>query len=84
MDPFICLLSALEALDGVGDAALGQWVEQTPIAVHVRRRLTLAEQLSIGDAKDLRGTCEALDRCRAAARGLPPTGLKYAREELGL
>lgn len=84
VDAIFCEQAARWALEGVGDASLGEWAERTPRAVHVRRRLTLAEQLSVGDAKDLRGTREALDRYRAAARRLPAAGLKYAREELGL
>ncbi len=53
---------AFKALEGVGDASLGEWVERTPKAVHVRRRISEAEQLVIGEVRDIRGTEECSSR----------------------
>jgi hypothetical protein len=51
---------AFLALVGVGDATLGEWRETGEIAVHVRRRLTPAEQRYAGirEVVDVRGTEE--------------------------
>lgn len=57
-----CRAVALDALTGVGDAALGEWGEWTGRAFHLRRRLSTAEQLHVGDVVDVRGTDEALRR----------------------
>lgn len=62
---------ALDALQGVGDASLGQWEEWTGNAYHVRRRLTRKEQQTVGDLKDIRGTQEADKRKQAVQRYLP-------------
>jgi hypothetical protein len=53
-------------LEGVGDFRLGQWEEWSPTAnvYHVRRRLSPAEQESVGPALDIRGTREADRRIR--------------------
>lgn len=58
---------ARRELDGVGDAALGEWVEWGGTAVHVRRRLSAAEQRRVGPVVDIRRTAEA--RRRAARVG---------------
>ena len=50
------------SLEGVGDARLGEWVEATPKAVHVRRRISEQEQMVIGEARDIRGSEEASER----------------------
>lgn len=63
---------ARHALRGVGDPTLGEWVEYGRIAVHVRRRISLAEQFNIGPAVDIRGTAEVGERL-AAVRHLLPT-----------
>ena len=52
----------MKALEGVGDASLGEWEEVTEKAYHVRRRLTAEEQAGVGDACDIRGTAEAEER----------------------
>jgi hypothetical protein len=70
------------ALEGVGDARLGEWVEHRRIAVHVRRRLTLDEALVTGPVVDVRGTPEARQRYDAAATYLSPAMLELAAEEL--
>jgi hypothetical protein len=72
-------LRALEALDGVGDPALGQWEDWSGYAYHVKRRLTPAEQQRIGDPVDVRGTPEA-DRRHNAVRKFLPAHLKDWRE----
>ena len=56
-------VAAAKMLRGVGDAALGQWVDRSATAsgkavVHVRRRLTPAEERISGPVRDLRGTAE--------------------------
>ena len=62
---------ARSELAGVGDAELGEWVEWSGYAYHVRRRLTLREQTGIGPAVDVRGTPEAGKRVKAALARLP-------------
>jgi len=63
--------AALDALQGVGNVALGQWEEWTGKAYHVRRRLTHDEQKSVGDVKDIRGTAEVEKRHGAIQCFLP-------------
>lgn len=63
--------SAHRALRGVGDATLGQWHEAPRGIVHLRRRLTMQEQMHSGTIllRDIRGTAEQLvrwQRVRAA------------------
>jgi hypothetical protein len=62
---------ALDALIGVGDAALGQWEEWSGLAYHVKRRLTPREQRHVGEALDIRGTSEAVLRRAAVQKFLP-------------
>jgi hypothetical protein len=57
-----CHRFALAALEGVGDAGLGQWEEWTGAAYHVRRRLAPDEQLAVGPVVDVRHTDEARRR----------------------
>jgi hypothetical protein len=57
-----CRRAALAALDGVGDAELGEWHQWSGAAYHVRRRLSVEEQRSVGDVVDVRGTPEAARR----------------------
>lgn len=58
-------------LEGVGDAQLGEWVERSRVAVHIRRRLSAEEQLLVGAVVDLRATAEGRARYDAM-RGLIP------------
>lgn len=67
----------MQALDGLGDPALGEWHEWSGAAYHIRRRLTEAEQAGIGPAVDVRGTPEAVRRV-AALGGL----LRFAPPEV--
>lgn len=71
---------AVEQLDGVGAAALGEWREVGDLAVHLRRRLTAAEmsRARIEAVVDVRGTDEHKRRVDAilpflplAAQGMP-------------
>jgi hypothetical protein len=62
---------ALEALDGVGDARLGEWWEDTGGAVHCRRRLSIEEQQSVGPVVDIRGTQEVAARLAPLRAHLP-------------
>ena len=68
-----CWAYALDALDGVGDPALGEWRERGEIAVHVRRRLTNRERRDAGnlDVVDIRGTDEHTRRVLALRPFLP-------------
>lgn len=63
---------ALEAIEGVGDAALGQWEEMGNNTYHVRRRLTLEEQKLVGDVTDVRNTREHEERLIAIRKVIPP------------
>jgi hypothetical protein len=73
---------AFAALVGVGDAALGQWTEDAPMAFHLRRRLTPREVAlgRIGDVLDIRGTDEAARRIQRIRPFLPPP-MAYAPDE---
>lgn len=62
---------ALDVLEGVGDATLGEWWEIGTIAVHLRRRLSLAEAVGVGPVVDVRGTWEMTKRLNAVRRYLP-------------
>lgn len=57
-------LIARRGLYGVGDPELGEWIEDGRGVVHVRRRLTPAEQAAAGipGVRDIRGTTEERDR----------------------
>ena len=60
-----------QALDGVGDAALGEWTEQHG-AIHVRRRLSLREQIEFGlTLVDVRGTDDGVQRVRKMIQVVP-------------
>lgn len=79
-----CRAIALDALDGVGDATLGEWHHWTGHAYHIRRRLSTAEQTHVGPVVDVRGTDEAqrrFDRLPAHVRQLAPADVLL--EELG-
>lgn len=63
--------AAMLALDGVGDASLGEWTEYHG-AVHIRRRLSIREQIAAGlQMIDLRGTKEAKDRILKIVQAVP-------------
>lgn len=85
--PEIARKYALRALDGIGDAMLGQW-EHDRAAYHVRRRMSIAEQVRAGLAmRDVRHTPEARERVKQLMSGFPigPQRLRLielAREEL--
>lgn len=61
-DPNFVRLHAEWALEGVGDAQLGEWREQHS-AFHIRRRLTLAEQQEYSiNMCDMRNTAGGYSR----------------------
>lgn len=63
---------ARRALDGVGDARLGEWEEAgTGTIVHVRRRLTAGEARLVNVIRDVRGTAEESARVAALLRDAP-------------
>lgn len=77
---------ALEALKGVGDVALGQWIEWTGKALHVRRRLSADESSLVGPVRDVRGTYEGRLRAERALRvyrGMVPPGVLEELREIG-
>jgi hypothetical protein len=71
---------ALAALEGVGDASLGEWEDWTGRAFHVRRRLTDAECAGL-TVLDIRGTPEAHRRFAVVRRFLPASQLPMAVSE---
>lgn len=60
-----------------------EWVEFTGYAFHLRRRLTAAEQESVGEAVDYRDTAEAVRRFEAIKGELHPRVLNLALDEIG-
>jgi len=72
----VLFAQAALALEGVGDASLGEWREvggsSSKTIVHVRRRLSLSEEKGVGQACDIRETTEALRRLRPFLSVLPP------------
>lgn len=81
MAPRIRRRLALKALSSVGDPT-AQWEEDRPLAFHVRRRLTQAEQAITGPVRDLRGTAEGRERWEAQRAVLPLAVYDMAMEEL--
>lgn len=73
----LCEKRAVEALSGLGDAALGEWRDWTGTAFHLRRRLSEQEASRVGPVVDIRGTPEA--KTRAAQLG---SMLRYAPAEI--
>ena len=72
---------AYAALVGVGDKS-HEFSQYTGYGFHLRRRLTLVEQTSIGDAVDCRGSAEGVERLCRIAHMLPRPALEMARQEL--
>lgn len=62
---------ARRALQGVGDARLGEWAEPGEV-FHLRRRLTPAEAALVGPLRDIRGTDEEMRRMAALVVDLSP------------
>lgn len=73
---------AKKALRGVGEPLRGQWIERGERAMHVRRRLSRAEQMHVGDVRDLRQTEEGWTRLRAVVDVIPPQARQGALEEI--
>ena len=66
---------ARKEIEGVGDASLGEWMELTGKAFHLRRRLSEVEAVNVGPVVDIRRTPEAARRARALGdrlRFVPP------------
>lgn len=73
---------ALDALNGVGDASLGEWREHHK-AFHVRRRLSAAEVEASGLVMvDMRGTVEGKMRLHKMMEQFPRLR-DFALEEFG-
>ncbi len=71
---------ARAALYGVGDPA-HEWVERTGWAVHIRRRLSVAEHQHVGQPVDCRNTDEWLRRFTAISHQLPDAARVMALRE---
>ena len=61
----------MKALEGIGDATLGEYHEWSGRAYHLRRRLSVDEAALIGPVVDVRGTPEAELRLRPVRHLLP-------------
>lgn len=75
---------ASEVLDGIGDAARGEWREFGPRAFHLRRRLSMTEERGIGPAIDIRGTREARVRVERLRGQVPELVDAWAASEAGV
>jgi hypothetical protein len=75
---------AREVLDGLGDAALGEWTEDAPRVFHLRRRLTVSEAARVGPVVDVRGTSDARERVRQLTKVLPEALAAWAEKEAAL
>lgn len=60
-------------LRDVGDASLGEWLEDgtRPTLVHLKRRISAPEAEIVGGIRDLRGTPELKRRMRELLRAAP-------------
>jgi len=50
------------AIEGLGDRALGQWIQTRKVAYHMRRRVTPVEENIVGAVLDIRNTAEVIVR----------------------
>lgn len=73
---------ALRALEGVGDAGLGEWEDAGEKVHHVRRRLTPDEEAITGPAMDVRDTVEAITRFAVVQQFIPPAMRDWAAREM--
>lgn len=74
---------AVRQLTGVGDPSLGEWREWSGRAFHIRRRLAVREQRSVGPVVDVRGTPEARERAARLGDLLRFAPAEALAEELG-
>lgn len=79
----LCEQRAEQALEGVGDPALGEWREWTGRAFHLRRRLTADEQSTVGPAIDIRRTPEAARRAAKLGQLLTHVPDDVLADEIG-
>jgi len=73
---------ALCALEGVGNARLGEWREFTGKAFHIRRRLRPTEEMLIGPVIDLRSSQEGVERFERMKPFIPAFFYERAKAEL--
>lgn len=71
------------ALEGVGDAQLGEWLSIGERAVHLRRRLSRREEAKVGPVVDIRGTDEAVRRIARLGRLVDLVPPDVLQQELG-
>jgi hypothetical protein len=72
-------------LEGYGAPEAGEWLERTAKAVHLRRRLSAAEEARVGPVVDVRGTPEARRRVAAVWDRLQlagPQALEVGKAEM--
>lgn len=79
----MCRRRAVAELAGLGDPELGEWHEWSGVAYHVRRRLSPAEQVLVGEVADIRGTREAVRRAEALGARLAYAAPAIVAHELG-
>lgn len=92
-DEATSLALARQALDGVGDSMLGEWVERGNrvrggrIVVHVRRRMSRTEEPLVNQLRDIRGTAEERERLTCLVEAAPhlagPLGLEAGARQAG-
>ena len=68
---------ALETLKGIGARHLGEWHEDSPVAYHIRRRLTPVESGYTGPVVDVRGTENAKVRVEVMLKSLTGVSLPH-------
>jgi hypothetical protein len=75
---------AAKVLDGVGDRRRGEWAAHEGQFLHLRRRLSAAEEAVVGPVMDVRGADEARRRALAVpADFLALAPADIVDEELG-
>ncbi len=75
--------AAMRELTGVGDPALGQWVEWSGSALHVKRRLTPAEVTISGGMEDIRRTLDAQRRAASLGARIRYAPASVLADEIG-
>jgi hypothetical protein len=69
-------LIANQQLDGVGDASLGEWIEENGPFVHLRRRLNREEEKITGPVVDIRSDSSEVKRRLQPIKHLLPVGYR--------
>lgn len=75
--------AAVVALDGVGNADLGEWEEADDKYFLLRRRLSKVEELVTGPAADIRDTDDAVNRAAKVVSQVADVPWDWIKLELG-